>query len=1229
MRINNPGPSAQALSKITDAGLFERLATAILREANPLYASLAHLGVNADGQTIKAPLDGICFVKGAQPPHLIALHHTICAASDLDNKWLHDPSTVVHHKKGPPKKAFPEGDFLKTAAIVEEERKRNPDLKATLILTTNEEPSEELVRNINSKGHAEKIEIDIWSRSSLAHYLDNTPSGQWLRREYLGIDQERLSPELFRELSKKSLQVHQLPDDQEAWVQCGLDLHLDSISKDITFLVARSGSGKSVACRKWLSSHIEAGGVGLVISHDVIASSVTLEQAVDNALRQLHPSLASTGHDVASCCAPERPLLLVVEDINKSGQSQPLIERISRWSRKSDQEGKEENVSYKMVCPIWPQALASMGDQIRKQLEPLVVFAESFSPIEGRQAVQRRAELVGKSLSEVEADSISSRLGHDPLLIALHDQSKPPDANGVLEQFVLSSLDRTSSLHTEYTAADYLMALRLLASEMLLNKQLEPSWKESSQWFEGKEKSILPLSHLVHAGELLHRTGVATDQRIGFRHDRVREWLLIDAAAQLEREGNLSDLVLAEPFFAEVIGGVLIQPGIGSDFVDRVRAANPLALFHAFRTFGDETLPQSQSILDAIDSWIKDPSSLTDANRWMRREALAALAETTSSKVVAIANGLNERIWTSQAARLRNGDVLGGIELCRDYRPGLGAPFRDRQIEHATLRCGPELTQELSQVLQNPHEFTKGMKMGALRLAGYLASSALAAPLEACWHLDKEERIDYLDDYLWAFAHCCGDAPEKYLGPVFDEWASLPLEGEKGVSPRVHLAAGELRWAFQKKIPINALDYFIIRAQSEELRWPITLMLHSIDHITAVKFIVEELANRAREFEGKEGIHWRFPSQVADEWRRAQEYGRPMSVSSRELLLKLWQDESGDKHLRLEAFALWAATTMAEDVDILRAKKSYVELDDKVLWARLQRGDTDAIPALVEKLTHDDNENWIVLGRYIWSPELTIALDELLERRKQQAKPEWGYSYKSDWITYEMIMRLPVGLGEAMLLKHWEHLRFSASFVQAALYLATPMLIEKVEKVVAECPAPVKLFEYLASHYGVKTQGRKGITSEAQMMALVPYLGYIDPIIGMYDLWSECNAHGWFELRRQYLDSRMTNALWEPVRAYQTLTEMLTDQGQRYFLDRWIDDYLSAGTSWVEIRDTLQGWLNGQRSVDALSLVASAIIHGGSRSDLQILQVFDGMHKDQAESLIRNANYAVRRRSLH
>ncbi len=78
---------------------------------------------------------------------MIAVHHTITARNDLEKKWLHDPSKVKPRKG--PKPTAPAGDIIKTADLVNEERTQTPNLRVTLILTTNEEPDEALVRFVS------------------------------------------------------------------------------------------------------------------------------------------------------------------------------------------------------------------------------------------------------------------------------------------------------------------------------------------------------------------------------------------------------------------------------------------------------------------------------------------------------------------------------------------------------------------------------------------------------------------------------------------------------------------------------------------------------------------------------------------------------------------------------------------------------------------------------------------------------------------------------------------------------------------------------------------------------------------------------------------------------------------------------------------------------------------------------------------------------------------------
>jgi len=117
--------TVQALSEITDAGLFEHLATAVLRGAKPeLYGNLTQPGVNAEGKTVKSPVDAISFVLGANPRHMVTAQHTIGLQDDLGKKWLHDPSKVTSRKGT--RSVAPAGDVVKTAVIANDERRRRP-----------------------------------------------------------------------------------------------------------------------------------------------------------------------------------------------------------------------------------------------------------------------------------------------------------------------------------------------------------------------------------------------------------------------------------------------------------------------------------------------------------------------------------------------------------------------------------------------------------------------------------------------------------------------------------------------------------------------------------------------------------------------------------------------------------------------------------------------------------------------------------------------------------------------------------------------------------------------------------------------------------------------------------------------------------------------------------------------------------------------------------------------
>ncbi|MGZ8221586.1 MAG: hypothetical protein ACXWT0_08070 [Methylobacter sp.] len=530
-------------------------------------------------------------------------------------------------------------------------------------------------------------------------------------------------------------------------------------------------------------------------------------------------------------------------------------------------------------------------------------------------------------------------------------------------------------------------------------------------------------------------------------------------------------------------------------------------------------------------------------------------------------------------------------------------------------------------------ELSKATRSGAVRLAGHLADPSLGDALSCCWASDTN-RIECLADYLWAAAECCGVEPEKLLGPVCDTWAELPSErADSGRrSPRDGLAADHLSWAFNRNLPTPALLYFIDRAKSEELRGPITYMLRAVDHPDAVEFIAHQLAVIRQSIEGTDSssIHL---SLFKNHWKRKRsDTGKGMSSASRKRLQQLWLCVENDKYLRIQAFELWAATLESDDLKLLNAIDTTEPLANKILRARLERGDQSAIPAFIEKLQDDEWGNWWQLGRHIWADELTAALDEALQKRGAEIPLEWYCEHKLDFIIADLFPTLNTSTAEQLLTKHWKHLIFNGKYVQNALYIASPTSIDLAEEAISSCPEPRKLLEHLHFQLGIKVFDHPGVNNIRQFEVLIPYLDYLDSI-DIYFIWEHCNDRGWFEFRRTYLDSRLEErwrkeTLIDKTDFFEKLDVIIQKSDAYWRIEHLIDKYLKQGEQVAQIFELLCEWLNRHRTIAALEVVAAAIIHTGKRSDINLLNI-DGIEpSDQAESIRRDTCFAVYLRSL-
>jgi len=511
--------------------------------------------------------------------------------------------------------------------------------------------------------------------------------------------------------------------------------------------------------------------------------------------------------------------------------------------------------------------------------------------------------------------------------------------------------------------------------------------------------------------------------------------------------------------------------------------------------------------------------------------------------------------------------------------------------------------------------------------------------VKACWDGDPD-RGTILEEYLWALAECAANAAEAeaLLKPACDLWASLPDESdeEHRPSPRVRVIEFGVRWAFQRKIPEAAIPYLIERAKTDELKWPITFLFEGIDHPDSIEFMVREIARREAELEGT-GQFWPYSSHVTRDFtRRQDETGQAMSERTRSRLAPLWRNESEDKYLRKCALRFWSATKDRGDLDLLRNVTESDALFDQVLWQRIRRRDPSAVPALLEKLRSDRTGYWWQLGRDYWTDEMTDALDAALAKRsKQAASPEEPEQKEGgpDWILSEMVMNLPAGQAETLLLRYWPSLRDSDNYVAAALFFATPALLAAVADAVRQSAAPQDLFKYLLMRAG-RTRGksgqRTGFYQVRQIEAIRPYLDYLSDS-DIHRLWDTCNKQGWHSLRRQHLDGRLSEE-WRSreylseARAVLYLDKTLADTHP--WIDHWVDQCLESGWSRDQLLDLIARWCAEKRTAPALEILASALVHSGTRKHIAIAKIEGVIPAGEAEATRTDTAYAVMRRTL-
>ncbi|WDG52317.1 hypothetical protein [Pseudomonas chlororaphis] len=1209
----------EQLSKLASPDEFEALATAVLRAAVPAYTSLLHVGTNAHGRTVRSPVDGIDIRVHRDGRHLLLVQHTITARKGLRQKWLNDQV----------------GDIAKAKAIFDKEVARKAIQAATLVLTSTTDPDEALIRDVHAAA-GDGLKIDLWSASRIADFLDRAPEGQWLREQQFGTESVRLSASQSRAISKLSLNDYLPLVARSEMVPRMLDAALAEfawVGRGTGFVIGESGLGKSTALRRLADDWLEQGGITLILAHDFIEQASTIEQAVALGLRHWAPSLDSgCGHSALAFATPERPILLIVEDVNRSTNPRRIIERLVGWSvtGNSAAEGDTPPRQWRLLCPVWRGNAGLADPQLRDRVISNSLMVERFERSEAVEAIGERANSAGVKLTNLQRNDLAMALGDDPLLIGLNNDWLTSSPQGAIQSYLTANIDEAAD--DKLLASDLRYALDRLADQLVKSRTIFPEWHEIRSWLSGDSDVLAAIRRLIDQGRIIHLRVGLSDDRLMYRHDRVRDHLLIQAMVRLIKSDRCPPELWADPFYAELIGGALSALPITA--IGKAATLNPVALFAALQ---DSSLSEAHCdrIIEATKEWIQSPGFKAGAADQQRHHAMRYLARNDGAFVADLAKRFPFS-FPQLEALVRNGDARSGASLCARSEPGLNDVWRDRVIAHA-LSHHSSFVPDLAELICKG-DLPPNLLEGALNLAGEIGDPVLCDALAARWA--RSDEMSLSTGWLWAALRCCPPIEHPLADTLCDLWAGLPVKVKRGEdkvdrNPRWDIAGYSLPWAFSRKPEPSAITFLVARAKRDHrLAHVLGSILSKVDSTDAVLHSVKQAAKIYRRTEKSGGINL-FANDLEQTWS-PEWRGRMLSAHSRSTIEQIWRNQRVNQFERKAAFLIWRQTPTCDELASLAALEADPVLADAALRTRLENGDQSAVPLLKQRIWNDEH------GNYWWYNARRVGLVGLHEDAQRYLDERRGNSpvtdnvTDADYILAELLMDARDEFSAQFIVTNWGHLKRSPLFVQAALYLATPETVALARSVMTSSGEPEKMLEYIDMHWGIRTSGRRGVTDLAQLQALEPYYALMDEfrILSFFEVANELGALNW---REKHLDPLITKS----DRGYctsdkQSLFASLDNEAMHFLksekswwmVDHWFEQREKELWQRREVLAIIGEWACMRACEPAVALLCEALLYFGERPDLALLDPLPSTLRASCSDKIANCIYGVQQRSL-
>lgn len=1003
------------IENITDPAIFEQLVTDLLIVHDQKFLCLNNMGINIKGKTRKAPIDTSGVIQENNILHHLYIENTITEIKSLKNKWLNENETDKN----------PLGDLIKAINEVNSTKKDFPNDKFTIYLTSNRRKDDDIDKQVRKKSQAENIQVEILWQEFWVQILDNNPDGQFIRKKYFGIAQERLSLNLLNEISKDSLKSYSInllntTEILEKSIERNefseiFDSFVKSSNK-LTILAGTSGSGKSNICYQILKKIINENKYALWLKPQYLSDVDSIEETIDAVIKKYCSDSLRNLNSNLDC------LYIVIDDINSTSNPQKTLKTIMSLSEKDKLYGI---FNYKIICPVWSELIDLENNDFKK------INYISIGKMSKTNAIQA-LKMVHANLSDIQLDDIAYNLDYDPYLIGLFNQLENVSIFELIEkskdiqfEFLKNIIEDICSINSAFLYHEYIDNLFKMSINLLKSRNFLPKISDVKEMPDVDFSCIRII--------IQNKKFIRDDKKgnIIFRHDRARDYLFSLALCDEFQKDKIDENIITEPYYSKIIGYALAHSTVNNETLGIIKQKNPLAIIETINYIKNinETYLE-QVIWDTIEKYyveISNISSLYNAINY------AIINIENNDFVIKMRNKYSRQLsgWAYYGWLLldfKYGNLYSGAIYCDKFKSiECNYQFFNDLVNHVKLKYSNNIKDKIIELLS---DIDSVYKKGILVLVGCfnIYDEDICKLINELWHKETNKK-EYLRFYTWAILNSFDLQNYKILNDILLEYLNVSAKKDKYGSSElgsyidIYRMAYSYNTHFLSDNALRALISFV--GNSTIFKNLLAWGLHCVDNIIAIeyciKYLVELNKNHPRNI---------FNLTITDHWDKRLNRGN-LSSKTRAWLYGEWNSDKQIEYRQI-AFRYWCISADENDLKDLRQILESSPFYKKALIRRMELSDKTVINEYIKHIIDKSEYYHFYKEVNIWNGDLNNALDSYIKKRKEKVS--------SDVIF--VLMMIDKKEAEDLIIKNKKILQDNLYIALAALHIGTKSMLD-------------------------------------------------------------------------------------------------------------------------------------------------------------------------------------------